>query len=666
MVKLLFILALPLSARFAATSVAVGENEPQFVRIAANDLVSDVRKITGKTLQPVVVPLPGSIVLASASVPASRAVIEKLAPSVLRDVDGRREASRTVLVGDVLLIAGSDPHGTMFGLYDFIEHELGVDPLYFWKSREPAKRTELAWDKLDRRLAEPSFRWRGWFINDEDLLTEWKDGGGPRFIDYPFYSQVTAPEVIDRVLEAMVRMKFNLAIAASFTDIANPAEERMVQQVTRRGLHVSMHHVEPMGVSAFAFFNYWKARGKQMEYSYAAHPDAFEEVWRYYAKKWAKYPGVVWQVGLRGIADRPVWDADKHAPADDAGRGKMISDAIAAQLRIIREVDSRPDAPITTTLWMEGAYLLQGGHLKIPHQVTVVFSDNGPGWNWQQDFYQTPRSKDQKYGVYYHHAVWGWGPHLVQAVPPKVTHRMLREAYDKNGGNYAIFNVSNVREFALGLAATAEMTWNLPAFEPDTFLDRWAGPAAAAYRAFFDAYVLHEKRGTPDLLDGLALHEGERIVQALLKGANDSLYVEAKEGREFVSRSFSQLRRTGEEPPPLLLKRVRSQIQRLDQAIALANELPRDEFIQANLVGQAKILRGICQWVEALAEVSVAWRDGHQSRTVLARKALSAFDEIRAGQALNTRGEWHDWYRGDKKMNLSRAEAWTRQLVEKM
>ena len=45
--------------------------------------------------------------------------------------------------------------------------------------------------------------------------------------------------------------------------------------------------------------------------------------------------------------------------------------------------------------------------------------------------------------------------------------------------------------------------------------------------------------------------------------------------------------------------------------------------------------------------------------------SLTAFEEIRFGQAMNTRGEWRDWYRGDTKMNLGRVELRTRQLRDK-
>ncbi|MDZ4797927.1 MAG: glycosyl hydrolase 115 family protein [Bryobacteraceae bacterium] len=679
---LLVMLTAPVSARFVlankttAAPVVLSDKEPRHLRIAINDLIEDVRKITGKTLPTAIFPQPGSLILASLDTTEGRALIHQLAPHIALELEGKHEGARIVTIGSNLLIAGSDAQGTRHGLYDFIEHDLKVDPMHRWSGIEPAPKPELAWETLDRTLKAPTFRYRGWFLNDEDLLTEWKTGGGPRDIDYPFYQQVVAPEVIDRVLEAMVRLKMNLLIGASFTDLENPAEERIVQQATRRGLNVSMHHVEPMGVSAFAFFNYWRSRGKKLEYSYSSNPEAFHEVWRHYAAKWAKYPGVVWQVGLRGIADRPIWLADKTAPTTDEGRGKLISDAIAAQLKIIREVDHRPALPVTTTLWMEGSYLFRGGHLKIPPEVTVVFTDNGPGWKWLSDFYETPREKDRTYGTYYHHAVWGYGPHLVQAISPQLVHSQMSEAFRRNGGTYAIFNVSNVREFLPGLAATSDLLWSLDTFKPGAFLQQWCEArgmpeAAPIYLQFYDAFVINEKRGTPDLLDGITLHEGERIAGALLTNKNGSLYKpRTAEGFDGAARSFSHVRSTGEEPPPQLLKRLEKQLTNLDAVLGAADKLRIDnaaakQLFESNLVGQARILRGICRWTAALAQTSIAL---HGNRPADAKRytqsALEAFEEIRAGQAANTQGQWVDWYRGDRKINLNRALEQTRKLTE--
>jgi hypothetical protein len=38
-------------------------------------------------------------------------------------------------------------------------------------------------------------------------------------------------------------------------------------------------------------------------------------------------------------------------------------------------------------------------------------------------------------------------------------------------------------------------------------------------------------------------------------------------------------------------------------------------------------------------------------------------ERIRAGQSLASRGQWKDWYRGDRKMNLAAAEKLTREVL---
>ncbi|MCC7365868.1 MAG: glycosyl hydrolase 115 family protein, partial [Dehalococcoidia bacterium] len=412
---LLLLAALPLWGRFELAApgrtagIHVPPGEPECVRLAAQDLASDVLKIAGRAPR-IVARLEDCgrpcVTLARAGAGWERYRVFEPGPGLLR-------------------IEGSDERGIMFGIYAFLERYLEVDPLYFWTGREPKPRPTLAWESVRIEAGEPAFRYRGWFVNDEDLLTEWEDGGGKRDIDYPYYHQVTSPNVLARVYEAALRLQYNLIIPASFTDIANPAEERMVRDAVRRGLMVSMHHVEPMGVSAFAFANYWKARGRQVPYTFHSQRPAFEEVWRHFAARWARYPGVVWQLGLRGVADRPAWHNDPSAPRTDEARGRMISDAMALQWEIVRSVDKRPAPPATTTLWMEGAELNRRGFLTFPKGVTVVFADNSPGWKMQRDFHETPREPGRTYGIYYHHAVWGWGPHLVQGVPPWKTHAIF-------------------------------------------------------------------------------------------------------------------------------------------------------------------------------------------------------------------------------------------------
>lgn len=672
-----FVLSAP--DRSATVLLPAGETEP--LRLAVADLVSDVRRITGREIRVVDRAdrcAADCMVVGALTSPTSRALVERLEPGAAGALGGKWEAYRVRTVDPrgalgparrAMVVAGSDERGAMFGIYAFLEEQLGVDPLYFWTGREPAKRPRLAWDRVSMDGAEPTFRYRGWFLNDEDLLVEWKEGGGTRHIEYAYYGQVTAPEVHDRVFESLLRLRMNLVIPASFNDVANPDEARAIEMASRRGLFVSMHHVEPMGVSGFAFQNYFRDRGRSTEYSITKRPEAFEEVWRFYARLWARYPNVIWQLGLRGIADRPVWVADPGVPSDDAGRGKLISDAVAKQWEIVKSVDRRPSPPATTTLWMEGARLHEEGHLDFPAGVAVIFSDNTPGWQWQDDFRDVSRQPGLDYGIYYHHALWGEGPRFAQAVSPARAHRLFGEAVAKGSTHYAILNVGNVREFVLGLDASARMLRDFRSFDPDRFLERWtaerfgagAAHAAAAYRRLFDSYVtrpgvtVREKVQPeyPVLLDGQTIQRGRRIWSRLLsRVAVPSARPEPEDTMELRA----------------LLADARRQAAGLEEAARLADRAAAQgagrELLDANLRAQTGIMLGLTRWLEAGVAATLA--EQRADRAEVRRQAeagAAAMRHLRASQTMASRGRFTDWYRGDRKMNVKTAEAVTNEVA---
>ncbi len=651
MKTVLLFLAAWLATRGAAFeltgSIQVPADEPECVRLAVADLVSDVQKITGKTLP--VGEGDGTVVVVSLNRSESAALLEKLAPGFGDPIKGKWETYRVETVGNRLIIAGSDERGTMFGLYAFIEKYLGVDPLYYWASRSPQKREKLAWDNVTIVSGEPTFKFRGWFINDEDLLTEFRDGGGQRRINYPYYHQVIAPSVSARIYEAALRLQFNTIIPSSFVDIRNPAEARLIEDAVRRGLFVTMHHVEPMGVSAFGFDNYWKDRGLTVPFQFTQHPDKFYKIWRDYAGRWAKFGSqVIWQLGLRGIADRPVWQADPNVPKSDDGRGQLISDAMAKQWEIIRSVDKRPHPLATTTLWMEGAALHAAGHLKFPQGVAVIFSDNSPGWELQSDFYNVKRETGRPYGIYYHHQLWGEGPHLVQGVSPWRTHKVFKQAVERGSTYYAMLNVGNVREFVLGLAASAQLLRDFQSFDPRKFLTEWceqhfgkeAKAAESAYRKHFSTFLADAKTGKRAMLDGEWKHADARLATDLLAR---------------LEKGGKSANKTKE-----LLEKLRPQLEIQHQVARETSELlPRlegesREFFENNLVAQHKIMLGLLRFAEAVLEAHLALDVGEEDavkRHIQATKEATAL--IEDGKALAGRGEFKDWYRGDRKMNCA-------------
>ncbi len=643
--------------------IVLPKTESEAVRLAAEDLVSDIQKITGKTIE-----------ITSQKPTQGGAILIQTTPK-------NSEVYRLTSQNKNLLITGESDLGTVFGIYHFIEHYLGVDPMYFWNDKEPEKKTRLFWEKVDYQSVNPTFKFRGWFINDEDLLTEWYASGGKRNIDYPYYQEVVSPKIMEKVCETALRKKFNLIIPASFIDIRNPAEAALVKEATKRGLYVSMHHVEPMGVSAFTYFNYWKEKeGSKPLFSYYSNPEKVKEVWRLYAQEWAKIPNVIWQIGLRGIADRPMWMADPNTPQTDAERGKLISEAMAFQRQLIKEVDKRPNPPVTTTLWAEGSTLNQAGHLKIPDNVTVVFADNSPGWRWQADFFETKRVPTNQYGVYYHHQLWGSGPHLVPIVSPAQTERVLRQAVEKGDTEYCILNVSNIREFGLGIDASAQMLWDFNAFDLQKFNNQWfekyyhqqANDIQKIYQAYFDSFRLNPQSHTPILMDGQTNQLATRALNDLKLQLTDSVKYQAllkqrkQESEESKwAKSLGDMS-SGNLSREDLLEEVLLQKNALLNAEKLAHKVEQTPFFKTDFLAHLKIMLALTTWLEHVMKAKLAL-DHHELTQAkqLLREALLPFESIREAQALKTQGEkWALWYRGEKKMNLKAKEKLTLEVVE--
>jgi len=660
-----------LSTPDVTATILVPAGEPAYIRLAAADLAGDVERTTGR--RPTIVDrleacAAHSVVLTTVARPESAKLLARFADGVPAELGGKWEAYRIASVDaqvgpiqHALVIAGSNERGTMFGLYAFAEQYLEVDPLYFWADRPPQKRDRLAWDDVRIVADEPTFRYRGWFINDEDLLTEWYSDGGERDIDYPFYAQVTSPKASARVFEAMLRLQMNLVIPASFVDIRNPSEKRLIDDATRRGLLVTMHHIEPLGVSGFGFLNYWRDRGEKVPFSFVRHRDKFETVWRDYAGRWAKYGDqVVWQLGLRGIADRPVWVSDPSVPNTSEARGRLISDAIKLQWEIVRSIDPRPQPPSTTTLWMEGAALHEAGHLTFPESIAVIFSDNSPGWKLQRDFYEVEREPGRPYGIYYHHQLWGTGPHLAQGVSPHRCYGIFKLAVERGSTHYAMLNVSNVREFILGVDASARFLRDFDSFDPDEYLTRWcqdrfgvaAKDAEECYREFFDSYVDPET-GAKHLLDGETRSAGTRFVRVLLdRVGQEKPFAEPERIKASIAK----------------VSRHRAQVEAVDDGIdrvlGRLNGAERQLF-QTNLGVQQRIMLALLRWHEESLRAGLALDEGDRKAALgHLEAALAAVRSVRDAKALASYGKWKHWYRGDKKMNIPAIEKLTEQAVE--
>lgn len=652
--------------------------EPDCIGLALADLQSDLRKLSGRA--PEIKPyLPkderGYIAAGSLETPAFREFVARLGVDTA-PLEGTWEGYLITTFGpedENLLICGTDRRGAMWGIYDFCEKQLGVDPLYFWTDHEPQPQPSLELPAFRQVDGPKTFTYRGVFVNDEDLLTEWKDNGGKRYTTYPFYHQVTHPSIIEKVVETILRLKMNLIIPASLLDIDNPAEENLVRLVTERGLYVSQHHIEPVGVSHFAWDNFWAKRGEEVEASYVRHPDKFEEIWRYYAQKWAQYPGVIWQFGLRGRGDRPVWFNDSSVPPSNEARGQLISAAYAKQAQIVAETLGTTDFVSTSTLWMEGSELQRQGCLEFPDNTVIVFADFGPTQMMVDDFYETQRDPQRGYGVYHHVAFWGDGPHLAMGTSLDKLYYNYTKCVEAGDTQYSILNVSNFREFSLGIEAVARMNWDCASFDPQTYRSAWFERQFGAdavdaveeiYQKYFNAFAPLDNTRFPGemvLLDGITRAMGLMLVD----------YDPATFGKPgFVyNRLYT---RFGEIEPLLdfITPSLAAGLERWKDAYDAAFRAQfqvspeRCVFFRDHWIVQIEIMLGLYGWCH---EVCLATRarlnNDPESQTKHLRQAVFLMEKLLVDRAKAEHGKWQDWYRGDKKMNLPAALAKTRSLL---
>lgn len=299
------------------------KNSSPYVKLAAEDLRRDFERVSASGHLPRFLPEEkGSCIILEENT-------EKSAEPIFD------EGFTLTVKGDRLTIFANSYLGTLWGIYTVSERFLGVNPCYIFNDIPTKTYEKIEIPETNIKDKPRSFGFRGVFINDEDFLTAWKDGGGLRYMDFPWYSTTIPTEVMDKVLETVLRLKLNLIIPASFLNLDNPPEKALADCVAKRGLYLPQHHIEPLGVSSYSFDRYCRKNGMEAKYSYIEFPDALEKAWRDYAEKWAQYDYVVWQIGLRGVGDRPLWLEEDPAENELRAYGKVISRAYKKQKEII-------------------------------------------------------------------------------------------------------------------------------------------------------------------------------------------------------------------------------------------------------------------------------------------------------------------------------------------
>jgi hypothetical protein len=639
------------------TSLLISPSEPGPVRMAAQDLASDMQKVLGSPIKVVRDPAKAHAttlwISSGASLPAAVKKPSGWEELHIQVVDHPGLGSPAV---HAVVLTGSDMRGTIYAIYQFSQQFLGVDPLYWWTDHQPRRRASVSMSDNLSETQGPMFKYRGLFINDEDLLTGWAPGKKTGI----------SLKVWNRVYEAILRLKGDMVCPGTwiFPDGAQ------IKLASERGLIVTQHHAIPLGLNVAR----WP---KDVPYNYTEHPEILERAWKDAVREYPPGTDLLWTVGLRGLSDTSYASSDPTVRGNNKALGHLISKAIASQIQIVRAV--HPNAQFITNLWQEGARLVQQGDLSIPPEVRKVWADSGYGY--PQDKGEVAAGQ----GVYYHDAMMnGRANQLSEMVPVERIYSELGRYIKAGATHYLLLNTSDIRPVVMTAKAVMDVGWSgVPSAGPAAAQDyyrKWAShefgskaaaPLAKVYEDYFNAPAHF---GQPIHEYGDNLYHTEARAMMLTYMIDAPLYSIRGQAPKwtpprFWGRRFG--RGTGKE---WLGPAVKREIQQCGDAQprwdavwrqALAAEPfvapARLPFYRASVLAMIAINR---QSNQALFQVASAIQEAQAGRMGEARasaqKALQAFNSIQQAEAGAEYGKWKNWYRGDWLTGVYR----TRQMVE--
>jgi hypothetical protein len=625
----------------ANVAILASGDEPEPVQMAAADLANDFERVFGKRpplIKDVHEAAPVTIVIGRMEQPKGT---ESFSIST-RDA---RRSGEPVFV----YLRGADMRGTIYAIYEFSQDYLGIDPFYYWTDHQPARRARIKLpEHLDQTFPSPVFKYRGFFINDEDLLTGWAPASK---------SEQTGISlgVWNKIYETILRLKGNMVAPGTWIF----PDDAQIALAARRGLIITQHHAIPLGMNVAR----WP---KDVPYSYSAHPEILERAWKDAVHEYPRDADVLWTVGLRGLSDVSYAAFDPSVQGNNQALGSLISKAIADQIRIVREL--HPDAQFITSLWQEGARLVQQGYLTIPREVGTVWADDGYG------YLQDGGSVKAGQGAYYHVAMMnGRANQLSEMVPVDRVYSELGRYIKAGATSYMLLNTSDIRPVSMTTKAVMDLAWRgLPSHpDADRFYRDWAdeefGMKAGSempsiYKEYFEAPA-RAAFGKETREYGDQYYHTEARLLLLASMIRDPLYsLPSQSPRWIVPRVFpfpsDPAGEAGKERLNEIAgqeaQRCRNAQPRWDAVWAKAKQaeeavLPeRRPFYRAEVLAMIAINREsnrmLWQASEAVREAIAGDREGAERS---AERALEAISEIHAAESAAEYGQWEHWYRGD-------------------
>jgi hypothetical protein len=482
--------------------IVVADNEHTAVKQAAAFLASDIEKISGYKPSITLNPTGNSVIVrlltvGNANTPAG----------ILREkLEGQWEAYQILTTENSVWLVGSNFRGTAFAAYTLSER-LGIDPLYHWTGYTPARHRTLILKKTNYYVPPPTFKYRGLFHDDEDILPRPFDENG-----YPLRTGAVPRVWYERFFETALRLRLNQV--APYVRVQRRFE---IQKLASDwGLFYTSHHYDTLLSNPYGFerFGLAKARNAGDTWDWFANKAGLINFWRGGVLE-NRELDCIWPVGMRGTEDF----AYKFPPdLSEEEKSKIFREAIDTQVKLVKDLLPSDKQPLFHfTLYGEMLERYRAGKFDLPADVIVVWTDDGDG-----RMRALPEQLGKwKHGVYYHLAFLGrTTKQTTHTVAPDRIAEEFRRIVDSGATEYVLVNVSELREFVMETRMIADLTWDAPAAwgmgeTPNRFVEWWCREYFGDAAAKDAAQVYHRYY---QILDGYdKLWYGSEEVREILK-----------------------------------------------------------------------------------------------------------------------------------------------------
>ena len=400
--------------------------------------------------------------------------LEEAGSAELKELEQKRECYAWIFPeiknrtkSNLLVIAGSDKRGTIYGLFHLSEM-LGVSPFVDWCGLMPPKQEKI---ELREDMAciskEPSVRYRGFFINDE-----WPAFGNWCNHNFGGFNA----KAYDHVFELLLRLKGNYLWPAMWSArFADDGPDLLnAEFADEYGIIMGMSHHEPCLRQGE---EYKYLRGKNSVYgdawNFRTNREGITKFWEDGLKRSGKFENVI-TVGMRGEADTAIMG--KNATLED--NIQLLRDVLKTQKKLIQE-RVNPDltkVPRMIALYKEVEEFFYGNEktkglmgAEELEDVILMLCDDNYG-NLRTLPTEEMRKHAGGYGMYYHLDYHGWPVSyewINSSYLPKIWEQMSM-AYDFGVRELWMVNVGDIATQEFPLSFFLDMAYDF---------DRWGSRA---------------------------------------------------------------------------------------------------------------------------------------------------------------------------------------------